>query len=145
MDDAHGFQEFMKKCWDNVWEMFVQFPTASLKQYLQVMKQGPQHLKVSLKSVFHQTGRPKILGVQWRHPVINGSRIFQNKEPLVCCSGMMILSYGCGQILWFLDNVHHTSIFWSCKDIVSTHFNSDSHQPHVCGVQGSGFCHPAPN
>lgn len=117
------------------------FYTASLKQYMQVMKPGPQHLKVSLKSVFHQTGCPKILGVQWHHPDINGSRKFQDKEPLVCWSEL-IFSKGCGQILFFLDTVHHTSTFWSCKDIVSIHFDSDSHQPQVCGDQGSGFPPP---
>ena len=58
--------------------------TASLKQWVRFMKPGPQHLKVSLKSVFDQTGRPKTLSVQWHHPVINGSRKFQDKEPLVC-------------------------------------------------------------
>ena len=58
------------------------------------MKPGPQHLKVPLKSVFHQTGRPKILGAQWRHAVINVPRKFQDKEPLVYCSELIIFSKG---------------------------------------------------
>jgi len=135
-----------KNSWKKMLEcvrMFVQFsPTASLKQHLEVMKPGPQLLKVPLKSVFHQTGRPKILGVQWHHAVINVPRKFQDKEPLVHCSELIIFSKGCGQILWFLDTVHHTSILWSCKDIISPHFDSDSHQPWVCGVQGSEFHTP---
>ena len=61
MNDARGFQEFLKKCWDNVCECL--YCTVLFHCFLQtipkVMKPGPQHLKVPLKSVFHQTGHPK--------------------------------------------------------------------------------------
>jgi hypothetical protein len=86
--------------WGQCVRMFLQFSSiASLKQYLQVMKLETQYLEVPLKSVFHQTGHPNILGVQWRHAVINVPRKFQDKEPLVCCSELIIFSKGCGQIL----------------------------------------------